>query len=407
MKFWKILGGVSIGVGAIAAAPFTGGGSVLGAATLLGSLAGASGTAAVAGIVGGIVGANIPENKTKKSNTTKHTYHKPTTTKNSNIKKPTPFNIFTILNIESQIEKEEFIIMLTEFGIAIANSDGEIHKKELIEIQKYNNLVQKNNNLSYNAKEKIKDIINNKNDLTNFKKLFKQFILTKNTEYINKIVKILDNVLEKIILADGQIKEGEIKIKNEWKEFSKEIITRNVKPNIILVGASGVGKSSMINLILGNETAPTGVGKPLTKGIKRYGDDNSIVNIYDTEGFEIGKEVYFKNMIKSIINNKSEKIHSILHIISASSHRVTDFDKNLNLMLRTFNIPVAEIFSKIDEINSTDIEPMIYQLYQDENYDKAFNSSSPPFFTTTSSELFENNYNLNIDKVISWTYNQI
>ena len=41
MGLFKVLGGVAIGVGAIAAAPFTGGGSILGAATLVGSLTGA------------------------------------------------------------------------------------------------------------------------------------------------------------------------------------------------------------------------------------------------------------------------------------------------------------------------------------------------------------------------------
>lgn len=49
MSFFKILGGVVLGVGAVAAAPFTGGGSVLGAATLLGSLAGAGTVAAAVG----------------------------------------------------------------------------------------------------------------------------------------------------------------------------------------------------------------------------------------------------------------------------------------------------------------------------------------------------------------------
>ena len=48
MGWGKILGLAALGVGAIAAAPFTGGGSILGAATLAGSLAGA-GTIAAAG----------------------------------------------------------------------------------------------------------------------------------------------------------------------------------------------------------------------------------------------------------------------------------------------------------------------------------------------------------------------
>ncbi|EGR0942957.1 TerB family tellurite resistance protein [Vibrio cholerae] len=59
MSFWKILGGVAVGVGAVAAAPFTGGGSIFGAVTLAGSLAGAGTVAAAigAGAVGAAVGA--------------------------------------------------------------------------------------------------------------------------------------------------------------------------------------------------------------------------------------------------------------------------------------------------------------------------------------------------------------
>lgn len=51
----KILAGAAIGVGAVAAAPFTGGGSLLGAATLASSLAGAGTVAAAAGV--GVAGA--------------------------------------------------------------------------------------------------------------------------------------------------------------------------------------------------------------------------------------------------------------------------------------------------------------------------------------------------------------
>lgn len=57
MGFGKILGLAALGIGAIAAAPFTGGGSILGAATIAGSLAGAGTIAAAAGA--GAVGAGV------------------------------------------------------------------------------------------------------------------------------------------------------------------------------------------------------------------------------------------------------------------------------------------------------------------------------------------------------------
>ena len=57
MGLFKILGFAALGVGAVAAAPFTGGGSLLGAASLAGSLAGAGTIATTAGVAGAAVGA--------------------------------------------------------------------------------------------------------------------------------------------------------------------------------------------------------------------------------------------------------------------------------------------------------------------------------------------------------------
>lgn len=57
MGVFKVLGCAALGVGAVAAAPFTGGGSIFGVASLAGSLAGAGVTATVAGVTGAVIGA--------------------------------------------------------------------------------------------------------------------------------------------------------------------------------------------------------------------------------------------------------------------------------------------------------------------------------------------------------------
>lgn len=63
-NYWAIAGGAAIGVGAVAAVPFTGGGSLLGAATLMGSLAGGATVAAAvgAGVAGAIAGVHLGDN---------------------------------------------------------------------------------------------------------------------------------------------------------------------------------------------------------------------------------------------------------------------------------------------------------------------------------------------------------
>lgn len=68
--FGKVLAGAAIGIGAVAAAPFTGGGSLLGAATLASSLAGAGTIAAAAGagLAGATAGAAWAASDTENEN---------------------------------------------------------------------------------------------------------------------------------------------------------------------------------------------------------------------------------------------------------------------------------------------------------------------------------------------------
>lgn len=60
------------------------------------------------------------------------------------------------------------------------------------------------------------------------------------------------------------------------------------KVNLLVVGKSGTGKSTLINTVFGEEIVQTGVGKPVTDQISLIEKDDFPVRIYDTVGFEIG-----------------------------------------------------------------------------------------------------------------------
>ena len=124
------------------------------------------------------------------------------------------------------------------------------------------------------------------------------------------------------------------------------------KPSILVLGGTGVGKSTLVNLLLKKEVAIAGSGKPVTSGINYYSND--LINIYDSEGYEIGSENQdrINDLIFNFIEEKSQSVESainvILYCISGPSARITDTDINFMKKLKQKNIPLALVITQID-----------------------------------------------------------
>ncbi len=80
-------------------------------------------------------------------------------------------------------------------------------------------------------------------------------------------------------------------------------MTRNI--NIILMGKTGAGKSTLVNKILGYPAATVGMGEPVTKENKEYttnriyNNEFHLIKLYDTVGLELDQELN-KNTLKRI-----------------------------------------------------------------------------------------------------------
>lgn len=73
-------------------------------------------------------------------------------------------------------------------------------------------------------------------------------------------------------------------------ETIRERLKNLKKLNIIVVGKSGVGKSTLINSLFRGNFAETGLGRPVTDEIRRIEKKDYPMAIYDTPGFELIKE---------------------------------------------------------------------------------------------------------------------
>ena len=104
------------------------------------------------------------------------------------------------------------------------------------------------------------------------------------------------------------------------------------KLNIIVIGKSGVGKSTLINSIFRENFAETGLGRPVTSEIRKIEKKDYPMVIYDTPGFELSKDQQktVKNEILELINKGifsrdiNEAIHCIWYCINVGGNRTFD-----------------------------------------------------------------------------------
>lgn len=106
---------------------------------------------------------------------------------------------------------------------------------------------------------------------------------------------------------------------------------KNLKTlNIIVAGKTGVGKSTLINAVFKDKLAETGMGKPVTTHMRKIAKKEVPLAIYDTRGFELGKEVQAevkKEVVDTIskglaMQDINKAIHCIWYCINTASNRI-------------------------------------------------------------------------------------
>lgn len=89
--------------------------------------------------------------------------------------------------------------------------------------------------------------------------------------------------------------------------------------NIIVAGKTSVSKSTLINSVFKEKLADTGMGKPVTSHMRKITKKGVPLAIYDTRGFELGKEVQaeVKQEVMDTISNvrATQDINKAIHCL--------------------------------------------------------------------------------------------
>ncbi|GAB7140782.1 GTP-binding protein [Deferribacterales bacterium RsTz2092] len=130
------------------------------------------------------------------------------------------------------------------------------------------------------------------------------------------------------------------------------------KPNILIIGKTGAGKSSVINYVFGREVAPVGnVAEPMTRGIIPY--DHESFTIYDSEGYELGddKQRHYERLILDSL--AESEYHIVWYAIPAADKRITELDIKLIKRIKREGFPVCLLLTKVDEPDEKQLNDML------------------------------------------------
>mmetsp|Transcript_7840 Transcript_7840/g.32980 ORF Transcript_7840/g.32980 Transcript_7840/m.32980 type:complete len:426 (-) Transcript_7840:43-1320(-) len=152
-------------------------------------------------------------------------------------------------------------------------------------------------------------------------------------------------------------------ITSHFQASFNECILQVQKPNVLVCGVTGAGKSSLINAVFGSNVVAVGDGIPVTAHFVRIEPPDKPVVVYDSKGLEDGfseefiaeTRAFFEGLRKR--PRLQEHIHAIWYVVNAASGRFESFEAQL--IREVFApTPVVVVLNKCDVASADQLNAM-------------------------------------------------
>jgi uncharacterized protein (DUF697 family)/GTPase SAR1 family protein len=123
--------------------------------------------------------------------------------------------------------------------------------------------------------------------------------------------------------------------------------------NLAIFGKTGVGKSTLINAIFGEDIAETGIGEPVTRDSHLYMHQSGHFGVLDTRGLEIGQDnqailddlaAYVREMRRLELK---DQVHVAWYCVRASDRRFEETEAEFVRRLDELGLPVLLVLTQV------------------------------------------------------------